>query len=402
MPPLYQEDPYQKEFDATIVEMVENEKHIAVVLSQTAFYPEGGGQLSDQGFLNEIPVLEVKVEKGKIFHFIDKKNKAKLTIGQKIGGKIDWQRRFDHMQHHTGQHLLSATFQNEMGGETFSVHFGDDISWIDVSIDNLDWSTALKVENHANAILFENRSVKTHLVETKDELLLFPLRGLVKAQDNIRVVEIQNYDYCACGGTHVRFTGEIGLIKLRKWQKIKNGLRIEYYCGQKALNDYQHKNIAINEISTLLKSNDMDIQVAVDRILKETEECTKKNQRLTELLNNFEIQALKNSGETVNGIFIVSKIFEERSQPELRDIAVQAVKLTKHIVLLGAKLPKSVIILTRSQDCDLNLNEILKNAILPLGGKGGGKPDMVQAAIGGENLEIALQRALDQIKNAIV
>lgn len=401
MKALYQNDPYMVHFSAEIVEFIERETLCGVVLSQTAFYPEGGGQLSDRGVINEVPVYDVQVESGKIVHFIEKKDAQSLRVGQKVEGNINWTLRFDHMQHHTGQHLLSAVLWKLKNAETFSVHFGEEISWIDVHLSEMDWQTAIEIENQANGIVEENRIVQIHLVENTADLDKFPIRGSVKATDNIRIVEIGSYDFCACGGTHLRSTGEIGLIKIRKWQKIKNGLRIEYHCGRRALKDYQWKNIAINDLSELLKSKDQEVFGVVKRIQGQNEDYSKKIQELTDIICSFEAQELQNVGEVVSDTLIVYRIYENRPQLDLRNIALQIITQEKRLVLLGSRQPKGFLLIARSQAPPLNLNDILKKIFATVKGKGGGKPDMVQAAFEGEMLDKVIKVALDNIKNEL-
>jgi alanyl-tRNA synthetase len=205
---LYWKEPYSKKFEGRIVKKERFENGFKIVLDRTLFYPTSGGQLCDHGFLNGIRVIDVIEEEGEIVHIIDGD-----IGGEEIIGEIDWERRFDNMQQHTGQHILSQAFFKVLRAETLSSSLGEEISVIEIDLNKIDWDEVEKVENLANKIVHENREVFTHILKG-EEWKKFPLRKPPLKEEEIRIVEIKDFDFSACGGTHLSRTGEVGLIKI--------------------------------------------------------------------------------------------------------------------------------------------------------------------------------------------
>ncbi len=232
---LFFEDVGLCEFAGRVVERRTVEGKPAVVLDQTAFYAESGGQPWDLGTLNGIPVLQVLDDEGAIVHVLERD-----VDGESVLGTIDWARRLDHMQQHTGQHVLSQAFIEIVNGETRSFHLGADVSTLEIGIGQISDETLDRVERRANEIVFEDRAVKTYFVPS-ERIAEVPLRRPPKVEGLVRVVEVEGFDYSACGGTHVRRTGEIGLIKVIASERIRGNVRFTFVCGGRALADSQVK-----------------------------------------------------------------------------------------------------------------------------------------------------------------
>ncbi|HEY3247177.1 MAG TPA: alanyl-tRNA editing protein, partial [bacterium] len=246
---LYYADSFLREFDATVLEVRERGGRPAIILDRTAFYPTSGGQPHDLGRLDGAEITEVFDEDGTILHLADR------ALEGRVHGTIDWPRRFDHMQQHTGQHILSQAFLRVLRAGTRSVHFGADVCTLDLDIADLGPDEAGRVEDAADAIIFEDRPVVVREVD-EAELPHLGLRRPAKKRGRVRIVEVQDFDVSACGGTHVRRTGEIGLIAMRRWERFKGGVRIEFFCGQRALREHRWKNAMVLDLAAELSVKD--------------------------------------------------------------------------------------------------------------------------------------------------
>lgn len=217
---MYYQDSYLKEFKAKILKKVKINNHPAVILDKTAFYPTSGGQPYDKGVIQDIPVVEVVEEGDMIIHIL--KKELKDNINSEVVGKIDWKRRFDHMQQHLGQHILSGALMEMWGVETLSFHLGEKICTLDIAKEKFSEEEAKKAEECANKIIFDNRLVNCYFVEGEEELKRLNLRKVPEKTGEIRIIEVADFDISACGGTHCRATGEVGMIKITKWEKRGN------------------------------------------------------------------------------------------------------------------------------------------------------------------------------------
>ena len=213
---LYYQNSYLKEFRAKVLKKIKIDNQPAVVLGETAFYPTSGGQPYDKGLIQNIPVVEVLEDNNEIIHIL--KEELKEKINSEVVGKIDWKRRFDHMQQHLGQHILSGALMKLWGVETVSFHLGEEVCTLDIAKEELTEEEAKKAEECANEIIFDNRPVKCYFVEGEEELKGLNLRKVLEKTGKIRIIEVEDFDFSACGGTHCRATGEVGLIKITKWE----------------------------------------------------------------------------------------------------------------------------------------------------------------------------------------
>jgi alanyl-tRNA synthetase len=382
---LYFEDPYSMEFEAVVVERLVHAQKPILVLDQTCFYPEAGGQPSDRGTIDGVEVSQVIEEDNRIFHILE----GNIT-SEKILGKIDWPRRFDHMQQHAGQHILSQSFSELHDAETLSFHLGEVTSTVEINLRNISEEEVEKVEARANKTVFQDREIKTYFVRA-DEIEGIPLRRPPKKKGLIRVVEITDFDYSACGGTHPKRTGEIGLIKIIKWERIRNNIRFEFVCGQRALEDYAWKNSHLRQLSNLFTVQEKEVLSSVERLLSDLKEQKKKNKKMQQKMIEYEAQDIAQRA----GKGIIKNIFTGRGHDEVRFLALNIIRKGDFVVLYGLKGEERIqLILARSENMDIDLREVVPELCSLIKGKGGGRPSLVE--ITGEkkeNLNLALDKA---------
>lgn len=264
MEQLYYENSYLKSFMCTVISCEPGKGGYEIVLNQTAFYPEGGGQPADTGVLGNVRVLDVHEKNGRIIHYTD----GPLKIGSVAEGRIDWQRRFDHMQQHTGEHILSGLIHNHFGYNNVGFHLGEDEVTIDFD-GVLTLKEAQKMETEANKKIYEDLPVRIFYPD-RDELEKLTYRSKKELTGNVRIVEVPGADICACCGTHVERTGEIGCIKVTSLIHYKGGIRMTIVCGYRALEDYRHKQQEAVKISNLLSAKISEIGTAVEKLKEES------------------------------------------------------------------------------------------------------------------------------------
>ena len=393
---LYYKDPYQKEFKGKILEKVRLKGKSAIVLDNTCFYPTSGGQPNDLGYIQNVPVIDVVEDNEKIIHIL--KEDIEEKCGDTIIGKIDWERRLDHMQQHSGQHILSAAFEKLWEANTVSFNLGDKICSIDVEKDNITSEEIKKVEELANDIVLKNILIEISSVE-KNKASKLNLRKLPPQEGEIRIVEIKDFDICACCGTHCNRTGEVGLIKILKWENRGAKIRIDFICGKRSLKDYFWKNELIRNISNKLTIKDSELGEVVEKMLEEKKDNRKKLKEYKEKIQEHEANKLfKESNLNDNGIKIIKKVFEERSFQEIKELVQKLIELDDNMVaLMGIKNKGegAKILFASSKALKYNMNQLIKEAGKFIEGRGGGAPNFVQA--GGRNtdgIEDALNFAL--------
>jgi len=395
---LYHEDQYLTTFSSAVVERIEVEEKPAIILEKTAFYPSSGGQPHDTGTLNSVQVINViENEDHRIIHLLEKPIEENL-----VAGCIDWERRFDHIQQHTGQHLLSQAFIEVCDTETVSFHLGEEISTIDVNHSGIDGETVGAAEELANRIIWENRGVIAHFVN-KDVVHKFPLRKVPTVEENIRIIEIKGFDYSPCGGTHCSRTGEVGMIKIRKWEHYKGGTRIQFICGWRALWDYQQKTTVLRQLSEHLSSGEAELSQNIGKLQEESKTLRRECANLTKNLLEYEAKVLLAEREKSGDFYILRKTFDDRNPKDLRILANNVLENSPNtVVLLGGKAKgKASLIFLRSEGLSFDMNQLMKTACAVINGRGGGQPHQAQG--GGtdiEKLEEALQHARDTIRSA--
>jgi len=399
---LYYQDSYLKEFKAKVLKKIKIDNQPAVVLDETAFYPTSGGQPYDKGVIQDVPVVEVVEEGEEIIHILKEELKEKINF--EVVGKIDWKRRFDHMQQHLGQHILSGALMKLWSAETVSFHLGEEVCTLDIAKENLIEEEAKIAEECANEIIFNNSPVKCYFVEGKEELKRLNVRKVPEKTGKIRIIEVENFDLSACGGTHCRATGEVRLIKITKWEKRGEKIRLEFICGRRAWKDYYWKNEVIKNISNKLTIKDSELGEAIDRMLEERKEIRKELKVFKERLQEYEAKRLiDESSLRDNRIKIISKVFEENYFQEVRELVQKIINLDESVVVLfGVKSEGAKILFACSGGLNYDMNRLIKEAGKFIEGRGGGTPNFAQA--GGkkaEGIHEALDFALTNLKDFV-
>ncbi|MGB2764853.1 MAG: alanine--tRNA ligase-related protein [Candidatus Aminicenantaceae bacterium] len=390
---LYLEDPYQVKFDARVIEKVFREKKPALILDQTCFYPESGGQPYDKGTINGINVINVLEDNGKIVHILEK-----AITTQSVSGKIDWETRFDHMQQHSGQHILSQSFNELFGAETLSFHLGEVLSTVEIDLGKISDEDVKNVEKRSNEIVFQNREIKSYSV-LEEQVKNIPLRRPPKKKGEIRVIEVSDFDFSACGGTHVRRAGEIGLIKILSWEKIRNNCRFEFVCGKRAFEDYVWKNRILRELSNRFTVHEREILPSVEKLSSDLKSQKRKTKKMQEKIVRYEAQDIVQKAKEK----IIKKIFTDKTQDELRFLALSIIREGDFIVLFGMRGEKrGHLVLACSENFNIDMRELVPVASSLIKGKGGGRESLVEIA--GEdtkNIELALDKLYKSVRKKI-
>lgn len=383
---LFWNDSHLSRFDATAVETLEINARQAVILDQTAFYPEGGGQPCDVGMLNGLAVENVQTDnEGRILHFLAKG--TALSVGDVVTGEIDWQRRREMMQQHTGQHIISQAFFQLYGAETRGFRINDRLTEIDLTLELQPEEieqAIIRAEDLANSIIFDNREIRVHEV-TPEEAAKLPLRKESFITDCIRVIEIDGFDWSPCGGTHANRTGEVGLIAVRAWERAKKMTRLHFVCGVRALNDYRLANKSAEAAALKLTVGREEIESSVVRLLDDNKRLSRRVRELSELAAKVEAAELLASTALAGGIKVVEKVFTDRDFEEAKLIAHRLVDGEGVVALLAVREAEMVrLVFARSANVTADMNALMKVACEKLGGRGGGKPDFAQG--GGANV----------------
>ncbi len=388
---LYLDNPYLRRFTSTVSHIIETGKKPGIVLDKTLFYPSSGGQPHDTGTINDIPVIDVfEDENRQIVHLL-----AKPVAGNRAAGRINWQRRFDHMQQHTGQHLLSQAFLMAANAQTLSFHMGHQSATLDLNQGGFSIDTIAAVEDIANRIIYENRPVVVRIIG-KNELDQYPVRKPPAVDDNIRIVEIKDFDFSACGGTHCSQTGEIGIVKIRRFENYKGGTRIHFLCGLRAFKDYQEKSNIIRQIGEYLSAGETDLYNNIKKNREELKSLRRENSNLNKRYLNYEAQALFAERQEIDAVNIIVKIFEDRHPQELKTLARKILEnFPDTVVLFGAKAEgKAFLFFIGSEAVAVDMGKLMRDACAVINGHGGGRPQQAQG--GGpdaDKLETALQGA---------
>lgn len=312
---LYYQDVYLQTFTAHVMgQEQDGQGNWYVTLDQTAFYPTGGGQPSDIGKLEEVNVINVEEVNGEIRHFIDQ---PVFALKMEVTGHIDWSRRFDFMQQHAGQHILTATFVELFDIPTTSFHLGKELVTIELDVAELAEQQLIDVESLANQIILENRRIETKYV-TKEELVHYPLRKAVTVDENIRLVIIPDFDYNGCGGTHPDSTGEVGSLKVLHTEKQKGNVRVHFVCGGRVLLQLQRKQKTLLEMTRLLSAPEEGLNDAIRTLLDNEKKLEKTLAETRELLFGYETKELVALKEMVNRVPIIQTIYQNRSIQELQ------------------------------------------------------------------------------------
>lgn len=379
---LYYHDSFLHEFDAEVVDVVSPDSRSAVILDRTAFYPTSGGQVFDTGWIvlesEKVRVTEVaEKEDGTILHILE--NAAEIREGSRVRGLIDVDRRHDHMQQHSGQHVLSAAFVRLFNIPTVSFHMGAESCSIDLDAKTLTSAQVEAAEALANDVVTQDRRVEIRFV-TQQEAQELGVRKLPPAErDKLRLIDIGGFDVTACGGTHVAATGQIGSILLRKTEKVRQGWRVEFVCGKRAVAAARRDYTALAESASLLSSHIWDVPQQVRKAQEETRASRKgREQLLEELAGLYAGRLLAETAES-GGRKIVVRTFPDR---DLTFIKLLAQKLTRQssaaIALLGVTSSQPALVFAQSLGLPFDMGALMKETLAQIGGRGGGTRDMAQ------------------------
>ena len=397
---LYYEDAYTTRFEAQIVEHVGDSGRTAVVLDKTYFYPTSGGQPHDLGLINGLPVVDVTIrdEDGAVLHWLESRQPA----GRAVTGEIDWPRRFDHMQHHTGQHILSQAFLRLAAAETVGFHLSDNSVTIDLDTDSLTAAQVQQVEELANEIIWQNRPVGVQMV-TLTQAQTLPLRKVPPTRDGrLRLIDIQDFDLTACGGTHVMATGSIGIVKVLRLERRGDHLRVEFSCGRRALRDYRQKNDLVNQLTTELTTGADNIVAAVGRLQADARDAQRTARKQQATLLRLEAEELRRDGVRHGEVTIVTRVFNDKDPAQLRLLANHLVAAQETIALLGLAGSKTHLVFGRSAGAPGSMNQLLKTALEMLGSGSGGGSDLFAQGGGPGVTPEKLQNVLIQVEKGLV
>jgi alanyl-tRNA synthetase len=380
---LYYLNPYTKSFSAHVVKQEQGEDGgWYVVLDQTAFYPTGGGQPYDEGTIDGRKVINVEEVEGEIRHYLD----GPLQEIQEIKtGEIDWARRFDHMQQHCGQHILSAAFDHLFQYKTVGFHLGAETLTIDLETENLTKEEINKAEELANKIILENRLIEVKWV-TEEELSQYSLRKETKVKEDIRLVIIPDFDYNGCGGTHPNTTGEVSAVKILDWERQKKKVRVQFVCGNRVIQQLDRKQQILLKLTKLLNSPEKEMEAAVLRLLDSGKSLEKALEQAKENLLLFEAKELTSRSAFLEGNKMAAEVFHNRSIQELQKLARFVTTAEKQVLVFFVSETENRLQLVFARGVARTENmKTLIGEILPLiHGKGGGNESFAQG--GGELL----------------
>lgn len=399
---LYYTDSRLLEFDARVTGLSElDDGQIAVTLDRTAFYPTGGGQPTDTGALGEARVVDcIDTEDEGVLHVIQG---PAPEVGDKVHGRIDWLRRLDHLQQHTGQHILSAAFVRLLDAPTLSFRVLEHECEIDIELDDPTDARIEQAVDLANQIIWESRPISIRQV-TSDEAAALPLRKEPARAGELRVIEIDDFDLTPCGGTHARSTGEVGVIAVRSWERAKGLTRIHFMAGIRALADYRKANKTAREVASLFSAGREDSPLLVARLVEESRKLRRRIGELEQVACRVEAEELiaqaSNSGsQSAGSARIISRVFDDRSAESLKLLALALITNPNTIALLGSRDGDTArLVFARSSDANGDMNELMRKACEMIDGRGGGKPDMAQ---GGGKSVAQLGIALDQAAQSL-
>ena len=364
---LYYDDPYLMEFDATVLETRSFGSHCGAVLDKTAFYPTSGGQPNDLGLINDIPLIDcVEDETGAVIHVVG----GKIEAGP-VHCRIDAARRGDHMQQHSGQHVLSQAFVELFNWPTVSFHLGAVGCTIDLTSDAVSREQAEAAEDLANRIIRENHSVSVRYI-SQENINQAGLRKPTERTGDVRIIDIAGYDRSACGGTHVRTTGEIGAILITGVERAKKQARVQFICGDRVIRYARQANRTLEAISQTISAPALDTAAAVRTLWDDHQELRKRNDDVESQLMDYEAAQFPIN----NGIAVGS--FSNRGIEKLKILAIKICSRPGTVALLADQSDQLRIVFARSADSSIDVAVSLKRTLEKFGGRGGGRPNLAQ------------------------
>ncbi len=364
---LYEQDAYKRSFTARVRSCVSEMKNWAVILDQTCFFPEGGGQPGDRGTLGGARVLDVQLREGEIIHIVD----SPLEPGSQVEGKVDWARRFDLTQQHSGEHIVSGLIHSLYGYDNVGFHMGADLVTVDWN-GPLTRAQLAEIEEKANEIIWANRETEI-FVPSREELARLDYRSKKELEGEVRIVRFPGADTCACCGTHVRRAGEVGLIRILSAQKFREGVRCEMVSGRRALKYDRAIGDQIHQISVLLSAKEQETALAVEKLHAE-------NQRLKYRLSALEAEWCRLTARQYAGAGNCILFRDGLNANELRRLAVAVMESCGGVcAAFSLKAEGGYAYCLGEEGGDLR--QLVKELNQALNGRGGGKPFFAQGAV---------------------
>lgn len=376
---FYYKDSMMQTFEAQVIRTGTDAIGHYIVLSNTAFYPTGGGQPHDTGFLNDVAIINVEKVDDEIRHY----TAQEVTLSGTVTGQLDWARRFDHMQQHTGQHILTAAFVELFDLQTISFHLGTGLVSIDLQTSTVTEEQLVAAEKRANEIILENRPIETKWV-TVDELSQYNLRKDIAVEGDIRLIIIPDYDYNGCGGTHPTSTGAVQAIKIMETEKMKSNIRVHFVCGQRVLNELAMRKTVLSNVARQLSVPEIEANTALAKVLT--------NAKTTEkALNDAQDKLLEVEATKLATSSVIAEHFENRSIQQLQKLAkmITNINTAAIVYLVATNADKLQFVAVRGADATASMKEVAARALPLINGKGGGSDMAVQG--GGEALMTAEQ-----------
>ncbi len=392
---LYYDDPYVTSFEGEILRRLETSDGPAVVLKETYFYPESGGQPHDLGTMDGIEIARVIEDGEEVLHVL-----ACFPNSDVVKCRIDEARRRDHTQQHNGQHILSATFLRQSGAQTISFHLGSSTSTIDLDRKNVPPELLSAVEDEANRVVRQNLPVRSYFVESGQAAKL-ELRKDPTVEGTLRIVEIEEFDRQACCGTHPRNTAEVGIISIRSVERFKGNTRVEFVCGDRAMRDYKTAIERIRSLAQVLNSPESGLVNTASRLVDEKKELTKSLQAFREQALQSQAAEWVSNAESREGLKLVVRVVPDVTPAELRRTAVYVTTGPARVALLGALAEaRAHLVFGKSPDVEgPDMSAILRQVVPIVEGRGGGSPEIAQG--GGPRLD-GLEKALETASRIVI
>lgn len=388
----YYEDPYCREWTATVLRRERREGRVGLVLDRTCFYPGGGGQPPDAGTIGSQPLLEI-TEGDDLVHWV-----AEDPAADTVPCALDWARRLDHMQQHTGQHILSAAFERVLDADTVSFHLGEDMVSIDIAHIGLTDDDLRRVEQAANEVVMADLPVGIRYFEP-GEVISLPLRRPPAVEGRVRIVAVEGVDYSPCGGTHCARTGEVGPIKIVRAERRGQETRIYFLCGGRALEDYRRKHAILSSLAAHFTVADAELPDAVARLEDEAHALRKALEQAQARLLEIEAARLLEEAESVGDVRVVARVFDDRNGEAVKRLALHLAAQGRCVALLASRGERVQVAFARSDDVGYDMAALLRQVAPTFGGRGGGQPQIAQGGgTDASRVDEALRQAVNLLK----
>jgi alanyl-tRNA synthetase len=377
---LYYRDSFLREFDAQVVSCEQEGTRWKVVLDRTAFYPTSGGQPYDTGKLGDVAVIEVADAEQKVVHYAS----AAIPVGP-VRGTIDWPRRIDHMQQHTGQHLLSAAFIEQHGFQTVSFHLGKETSTIDLNTPSVTAEQLEAAERRVNEMIFEDKPVVIRF-GTAEELAEAGIRKTVEREGILRAIEVEGFDRQPCGGSHLERTGQAGLLLIRKLERRRDQCRVEFVCGFRALAAARGDFATLTEAASLLSCGPLEVPAILSKLIEERRAQHMSAKRLEERLAEHEARSLLASHAAATptatgGVRVIAAAIEGATPAYLGLLAAKLIAEARGVVALLASGATGNVVFAQTKGLAHDMGALLRETLGQFGGKGGGGKDFAQGSV---------------------